>query len=1664
MPTSVTQARPRRCKFRRATSALAVSIVLALLAVAAPASATSPTADLSYRLAQGGDDTDDDGIADSLDGDDDNDGIADADECNGACESTDTDGDGRPDSLDLDSDNDGISDFTESGQTGDDNVDGMPDDFVDVDVDGIHDLTELANGDGRGVSASDSDGDGIPNHLDLDSDNDGIPDFVEARSTVGFEQPLGTTPGVIDPIDCGPGFIQVINDTSYGRGQLFITDPITGANVPVGEPAGFKINAIGYDPETRLIYGSARQAGIDAVGVAVPKGAVVAIDLDGEAFLVHDEARITVSATMIGRELVGFLSRTLVVSIDVDTGTLSKVALDPALSAAATDVIAVAGQLFALDRGTLIRVSDPLGAATVEEFPNLIESSSVFGSAFTATDEQSGEVSIYFFENKTGSLYVVNDHAGPSPTVEFWGQAQESNSNDGTSCEAATAPAEEDDTDDDGVPDWWDPDVDGDGVWNSGLVVPVNSDFLDDGADYIDLDSDEDTVPDSVESGLDLDGRDTDRDGIDDALAASYRSPQGAISNPLADLKRDSVSATEVSYRTFVLPPELEDPDDATVTREVVFVVDGSLSIDETDWAVQLGGIAAALKDPTAFPINGSVGVGLIQWSDNAEEELPFTVLDTAETLEAVLDTIGSITQNLGGTSPEVGITAGAEMLARHGSSEAEQVLCVSTDGKPVNTPKVTAAGAAAAESGIDGMTLLAIDDPSRNFDAAGAQLHYGEAVFGTGSIIQARSSVEFASLVASGCLSGALSLVAIEVNQAVQDWAGSVPLVEGKPTLVRAFIQSLDSSPDRVVARLHGERDGIALPSSPLAPFNPGGSVLAYQNARARRHDLNASANFALPDSWLTGDVTLRVEVLGGSALCREAISPSGTCSALVNFDPVQAPKLDMVRVQYDDNGVSAIPTRDEIAEQARRLSSALPTGGIEYDERILFTGSNGAPSLDDLNEKLRSARTIDGNGQLYLGVLTGDRLSEAATDTTVGAASWFLDDAGAEGATGSGRNNAVQSFARAMGEALASDDLGSIYCSNPAERIEGAPVYPHPKVMNDRTVAGLGVTGSSDTEIWGIDVRSLAVSDQLAIVDPNSVYSVVSLCRPQVEESQGQWIDAFHYERLRTSLNTIDWGVGPAQPEAARYTFFRGAIGGAGEVVTARLDQTFAVDSAQMPESQEEGVFTLDLLDAAGTVIRSVRFEPTPMNAATPDESGVFNIPIEGAPEFAAAVISKRETELVRQQASSNAPAVIVTAPKSGDVITDSDLTVSWIGGDADGDPLTYLVQYSVDAGATYETVAIDYPGTELILPRDALTGSDQVQVRVTASDGALSNSSSSSVFTVTNGAPTLAITAPHTDQRFDGVQSVVLEAEAIDAEDGTLGGAAISWTSSIDGELGVGDQLVLNAGDLQEGVHTFFARVVDSAGLSSTDQVDVEIRRIAAPPQDSALCQGLVITVDIGYGEVPTQGDDVILGTSGDDQIFAGEGDDIICGLGGNDRILGQAGNDIIFGESGVDVLRGGPGDDRLYGGDDGDDLNGGQGNDFVYGEGGDDTAVRGGTGDDTVDGGEGNDTIVAGNGGSDVVTGGGGDDKVTGGPRPDNVSGGDGADEVKGNKGADTLAGGPGNDSLLGGPQPDVLDGGNGTDSCNGGTTGSDDNGVVALENDTSINCETVTSVP
>ena len=144
-----------------------------------------------------GTDLDQDGIPSSIDLDDDNDGLPDLAELDASGKDIDTDGDGIVDRLDRDSDNDGLPDALEAvaGTNPDVNGDGVIDDFVDDNGDGLHDRVDPA------LTAVDTESDGIPDFRDLDTDNDTFYDLYEASLGTGADADADGRLGVLTDVD-----------------------------------------------------------------------------------------------------------------------------------------------------------------------------------------------------------------------------------------------------------------------------------------------------------------------------------------------------------------------------------------------------------------------------------------------------------------------------------------------------------------------------------------------------------------------------------------------------------------------------------------------------------------------------------------------------------------------------------------------------------------------------------------------------------------------------------------------------------------------------------------------------------------------------------------------------------------------------------------------------------------------------------------------------------------------------------------------------------------------------------------------------------------------------------------------------------------------------------------------------------------------------------------------------------------------------------------------------------------------------------------------------------------------------------------------------------------------------------------------------------------------
>ena len=603
----------------------------------------------------------------------------------------------------------------------------------------------------------------------------------------------------------------------------------------------------------------------------------------------------------------------------------------------------------------------------------------------------------------------------------------------------------------------------------------------------------------------------------------------------------------------------------------------------------------------------------------------------------------------------------------------------------------------------------------------------------------------------------------------------------------------------------------------------------------------------------------------------------------------------------------------------------------------------------------------------------------------------------------------------------------------------------------------------------------------------DPKEVFSFMSYCDPVVMESQGTWMDAFHHERIidnyRVSGSQSSSGQAEEEEESANVPsdMFAGSVLLSSSGAAAGVEFRPVFSWNRSPVASGGGDYVLELRDASGAAVRSVRFDAYEAMAVVSSDGNAlprgerrasFAVVVSDPPVYESFAVMKDGVEVGSVSRSQNAPSVSVSGPSSGDVFNDDGpVSVSWVGSDADGDELVYRVYYSTDGGSTYRILSLMTEATSKSYSAMSLEGSPRARIGVSASDGTRSAFAETPIFSVAGHAPQVWIESPAAGAVFAEEQGFVLDASGYDIEDGLLAGSALGWTSSIDGNLGTGKFVVLSAADLTLGSHTITLTATDSDQMTATASVVITItdRNMLPIANDDEAFGGLeeTLRIDVLANDIDTEGDFDLstltiydqprLGiaevfytaqglpvieyspiTGGEDTFsyYICDGlyrcdiaevtvvfpDCTIAGTRESDNLIGTSGDDVICGLDGDDFIDGKAGNDLIYAGFGEDVVAGRTGGDTIYGGPGNDL-ILGHRGDDTIYGGLSNDRLY----------GGGGDDTIWGGAETDEVYGEAGNDILYGNDGLDKIHGGQGDDIIYGGDGDDTIRGNAGTDT-------------------------------
>lgn len=174
---------------------------------------------------------------------------------------------------------------------------------------------------------------------------------------------------------------------------------------------------------------------------------------------------------------------------------------------------------------------------------------------------------------------------------------------------------------------------------------------------------------------------------------------------------------------------------------------------------------------------------------------------------------------------------------------------------------------------------------------------------------------------------------------------------------------------------------------------------------------------------------------------------------------------------------------------------------------------------------------------------------------------------------------------------------------------------------------------------------------------------------------------------------------------------------------------------------------------------------------------------------------------------------PEVLITSPAPGTRYTACSEEVHF---KAESDPGYSFVWESNADGPI--SVPEGFDSDDFSVPAGSFSnGNHQITLTVIDGDGMVVRKIETSIY-IACVKPRLVITSPMSGSRYNNCdEEIVLEGWALGADDTDLGDAIV-WSSDLDGDLGTGATLSLNASDLSYGYHVISATITDDSGCTA------------------------------------------------------------------------------------------------------------------------------------------------------------------------------------------------------------------------------------------------------
>jgi hypothetical protein len=616
------------------------------------------------------------------------------------------------------------------------------------------------------------------------------------------------------------------------------------------------------------------------------------------------------------------------------------------------------------------------------------------------------------------------------------------------------------------------------------------------------------------------------------------------------------------------------------------------------------------------------------------------------------------------------------------------------------------------------------------------------------------------------------LQLDALEVTQAVQDLAHSVPLISGKRTVVRAYLSYYGSGPITVTGRLSVRSD----PSSAPTTVNSANSVTLQAasagNVTVTRNDAARSLNFVLPASAIVaGQLAVRLSQVTNTAT-GAAVAIGSDVRPIVSFQPTAPLRVRVIRFTYQMGTppITHAPSNLDYNLLISWLRRAYPVAQVVASQATVAATATAPFTRFDINAQLAAIRTADVNAGTdnrthYYGLVadsgffmrggaagiptTPDPTVVASGPTGPGTWGWDLD--GSYGDWYGGHE---------LGHTLGRLHPG--FCGESANDLDN---YPFPN----------GQLSTDDAGFAGFDVGDPGNGIAMAAQPGSQWRDVMTYCN-------NQWLSPYTYQGIRTRLLAEDTlpastGSGPGAggghaaasgAPAEEYGMYPAGAASGGRPDARYPDKLGAGGEGAAPSATPAEPTPVSVVATVNLTRRTgaIKFvNPVPNlepSAAAEEGRAVLRVAtVDGTPlgEFPAPIQIDSELEPDEDQIGL-VDTVVLAAPGAAriDLVVDDEVVDTFQAGGAPPraralnavpagkDELglaleleepaeegqTFTIQVSTDSGRSWQTIGVGLPEPSTLVDRSQFSPGEEVLVRVMATNGFTSSVVTAESFT--------------------------------------------------------------------------------------------------------------------------------------------------------------------------------------------------------------------------------------------------------------------------------------------------------------------------------------------